>query len=148
MTRRTTRILSVVLPAAIAWGCSGAPDHLPGGAKASKAARATGEQLGNAMMKGVNRGEEDKVRGTLDAAQRALEQYSVDASAYPVAGSCAELMSGLGRSGRFLGLNGNDPWGNPFECRSTESGYSIRSLGPDGEAMTDDDLHVEGGSAP
>lgn len=131
---------------ALTAACAGAPDHLPGGKEASEAARATGEDLGNALGRGITRGEEQRARGDLEAAQRALEQYGADMSAYPQAGSCAELAGQLAAVARNLRISGDDPWGSAYECRSSDGGFSLRSYGPDGQAMSPDDLVVEGGT--
>ena len=126
--------------------CSRTPDHLPGGKKASEAALAAGEDLGNTLGRGITRSEQIKARSDLEAARRALEQYSADTSSYPQAGSCAELAGGLGAVARTLRISGTDPWGSAYECRSGENGYALRSYGPDGEAMSPDDIVVEGGT--
>lgn len=147
--KRTTRsaflgttILTILLAAA----CSGAPEHLPGGKEASEAARATGEDLGKALARPITRSEIERARGDLEAAQRALEQYSADESSYPQAASCAELAGGLGPFGRNLRISGTDPWGGTYECRSWGEGYALRSAGPDGASMSPDDIVVEGGA--
>lgn len=141
---------SVAAPAALllllAAGCGAAPDHLPGGKEASEAARATGEELGQALARPITRSEIEKARGDLEAAQRALEQYAADESSYPQAGSCADLAAGLGPFGRNLRIAGSDPWGSPYECRVRSDGFSLRSAGPDGAAMSPDDVVVEGGA--
>lgn len=129
----------------LAAGCS-TPDHLPGGKEAQEAATQAGEDYGNALKRGITGGETARARGDLEAAQRALEQYAADASAYPQAGSCAELASALGRAGRLLKISGNDPWGSSYECLTRERGYTLRSYGPDGKAMSPDDIVLEGGS--
>ncbi len=135
--------LSMVL---LAPACGSAPDHLPGGKEASEAAKATGEELGKALGRPIMRSEVERARSDLEAAQRALEQHAADESTYPQAGSCAELAGSLGRFGRSLRISGSDPWGAPYECRVWTDGFSLRSSGPDGSAMSPDDVVVESGS--
>lgn len=146
--RRDARAGALALAAVVllSAGCSAAPDHLPGGEKAQEAATAAGEDHGNALGRGITRGQEGRARGDLEAAQRALEQYAADASSYPRAGSCAELAGALGPLGRLLKISGDDPWGSAYECRSHEGGYTLRSHGPDKQAMSPDDIVLEGGS--
>jgi len=139
---------STLLLILFAAACGGAPDHLPGGKEASAAAKATGEELGKALGRPIMRSEVEKARSDLEAAQRALEQYAADESSYPQAGSCAELAGSLGRFGRNLRISGNDPWGASYECRVWSDGFSLRSFGPDGSAMSPDDVVVEAGSSP
>ena len=138
-------VLASLLASTLA-GCSGAPEHLPGGKAGSEAAKAAGEDLGNALARPLTRSEVEKARGALEAAQRALEQFAADQSAYPEAGSCAELAGSLGPFGRNLAIAGSDPWGVPYECRVSADGFTLRSAGPDGVALSPDDIVIEGGS--
>lgn len=142
-----TGIATITMIALFGAGCSGAPDHLPGGREAQAAATAKGEELGNALGRGITRSEDLKAKGDLEAAQRVLEQYGADASSYPQAGSCAELAGALGPLARSLRISGSDPWGHGYECRSSERGYTLRSYGADGNALSEDDIVVEGGSS-
>ena len=125
--------------------CAETPDHLPGGKAASKAAGEAGKAYGDALVRGITRGEEGKARSDLEAARRALEQFAADESAYPEAGNCAELASVFSSFGS-LNVSGNDPWGSPYDCRSRHEGFTLRSHGPDQQALSADDIVLEGGS--
>jgi hypothetical protein len=156
---RTNRISAAVsLPIAAAFlvgiasafaltACSSAPEAPPGGEAASKAAYAEGEAYAKGLRRGIEGGKRDRAMADLANIQRALEQYVMDQSSYPPAGSCAELFAAATLN-RPPAPPDRDPWGVPYECRASADGYSIRSAGEDGVAGNGDDVVVEGGRPP
>jgi hypothetical protein len=136
--------LSLLLLIALS-GCGIPSGSSPEEVGGSKAAADAGERYGSSLQRGIDRGKRDKTLGDLRSASRVLEQYHVDQSAFPEAGSCAALGEALAAY-RGLGLQQSDPWGSPYQCRSWSGGYSLRSAGEDRQAGTGDDLVAEGGS--
>lgn len=104
-----------------------------------------GEKYARDLARAIDKGKEERAKGDLHAAVRALEQYAIDHSAYPVASSCPELAAALGAA-RTGSVPIKDPWGNGYLCSSSQGGYRIESAGDDGEQATADDISVGGGS--
>lgn len=127
--------------------CSSAPEAPPGGEAASKAAYAEGEAYAKGLRRGIERGKRDRALADLGNIRRALEQYVMDQSSYPQAGSCAELFAAATLN-RPPAPPDRDPWGVPYECRAGAEGYSVRSAGEDGVPGNEDDVVVEGGRPP
>jgi len=62
----------------------------------------------------------------------AVEEHSIDHNRYPEASSVGELAQSV--SPMYIRrLPTVDPWGNPYEIRSTSDAYSLRCLGQDGK---------------
>jgi general secretion pathway protein G len=91
----------------------------------------------------VIRGQEDSERGTARAQlalfAQAVQAYRATNRRLPTA--LADLTQRTDRSEPLLASLPKDPWGRPYEYR-TEGGnaFSLRSLGFDGTAGTNDDL--------
>jgi len=114
--------------------------------EAQQATAEAADAYAKGLVRGIDRGKSDRAEADLSNARRALEQYAADSSGYPEAGSCAELIAKL--PSRGPSLPEKDPWGNPYDCRTTPTSYSIRSAGQDGALNTGDDVVAEGGAAP
>lgn len=75
----------------------------------------------------------------------ALKAYRLDMASYPQELSALwEKPSGLEDDSKwFPALDEpveNDAWGNPYEYTSDGTTFEIRSMGPDGQSNTDDDI--------
>lgn len=141
--QRTIRPRPILLLAAalLLSACSGSGKD---GTEAAKTESA-GEQYASGLAHAIDRGKEERARGDLQAAVRAMEQYSIDHSSYPAASTCQELAAAL-HEARTGSVPMKDPWGNGYTCMSSDNGYVLRSAGDDGEPGTADDISVSGGS--
>jgi len=135
-----------LLFALIVVACSGACSSSSPVKEAQKATAEAADAYAKGLVRGIDTGKKDRATADLENARRALEQYAADQSGYPDASSCMDLVSKL--PSRGPGLPENDPWGNPYACRSAAAGYSIRSAGVDGSPGTGDDVVLEGGAPP
>jgi len=144
--RHTSLVRPLVVLAAVAAfsACSGSGKPAAEDTNAATSAGA-GEKYAAGLAHAIDRGKEDRARGDLQAAVRAMEQYSIDHSSYPAATTCQELASAL-HEARTGSVPMKDPWGNAYTCMSSENGYVLRSSGDDGEPGTSDDISVSGGS--
>jgi len=144
--RRTLLLRPFVALAAVAAfsACSGSGKPAAEETNAASAPSA-GEKYAAGLAHAIDRGKEDRARGDLQAAVRAMEQYSIDHSSYPAASTCQELAAAL-HEARTGSIPMKDPWGNAYTCMSSENGYVLRSAGDDGEPGTSDDISVSGGS--
>jgi len=75
----------------------------------------------------------------------ALEQYRLFVGSYPSAlEALHEQPSDLADSSKYVQVLKNaipaDPWGRPYEYKLNGSNFELRSLGPDGQSGTDDDV--------
>lgn len=140
--RKSLALLTACLAPFLASACSRSSVP-PGGEKAAAAASEAGESYAKGLNRGIQRASRDRLLGDFLAAQRALEQRAADESAFPIAGSCADLARAAGVS-----IPEVDPWGTAVECRSGADGYLLRSAGEDGVSGSADDVLVEGGTPP
>jgi hypothetical protein len=77
----------------------------------------------------------------LDYVRKAIARYVKDLGAPPPA--LASLLKDPGDPkwlGPYLLELGDDPWGNPFRYAPKKDGYTLKSLGPDGEEGGGDDI--------
>jgi hypothetical protein len=82
-----------------------------------------------------------EARAVLDHVRRALARYRKDLGEFPP--SLADLRRDPGDPkwlGPYLLELGADPWGNPYRYARTKDGYTLKSLGPDGEEGGGDDV--------
>lgn len=75
----------------------------------------------------------------------ALEQYKLYVGSYPSAlDALHEAPSDLADPSTYTQVLkdpiANDPWGRPYEYKLNGAAYELRSLGPDGQSGTDDDV--------
>ncbi|MBI3447374.1 MAG: type II secretion system protein GspG [Acidobacteria bacterium] len=142
MTIRFPRALLALAALAVTASCSSTSPVKD----AQDATAEAADAYAKGLVRGIDRGKSDRAESDLGNARRALEQYAADESGYPDAGSCAELISKL--PSRGPSLPEKDPWGNPYDCRTSRTSYSIRSAGQDGALNTGDDVVAEGGAPP
>ena len=75
----------------------------------------------------------------------ALEQYKLYVGSYPSAlDALHEAPSDLADPSKYTQVLKDpiaaDPWGRPYEYKLNGAAYELRSLGPDGQSGTDDDV--------
>jgi type II secretion system (T2SS) protein G len=76
---------------------------------------------------------------------QALDSYRRDRGSYVVSDKESVLIDHL--SPRYLiPVIRLDPWSRPYQYEGQQTGYSLRSLGPDGKPNTGDDIVVKNGS--
>jgi hypothetical protein len=103
-------------------------------------------EYGDALLRSMDRGKAERVRGNLRTMHQALTGYMTAEGTYPQTSDVGEL-------GRMLRpyvarVDTNDPWGTPYRYESTGSSYTIHSAGQDTSFGTADDIvsrdgHVE-----
>jgi len=82
-------------------------------------------------------------RAELETLARGLEDFRRQTGHYVEAKSGRVLVDFL--SPRYLRqIIRLDPWGHPYLYEGTQSSFSLRSLGPDGQENTSDDLAITG----
>ena len=73
---------------------------------------------------------------------QALDNYRRDRGVYVVSDKESVLIDHL--SPRYLTrVIRVDPWHRPYQYEGSQTGYSLRSLGPDGKPNTGDDIVVK-----
>lgn len=91
----------------------------------------------------VQQSQISSARSSIAAIALAVDLYEVDNGQYP------QSLRNLIERGSEPNWNGpylrearvpTDPWGNEFRYTRRDSGYEIRSAGPDGQFDTDDDI--------
>jgi len=132
----------ILLLAALTGSCSSSSPVK----EASQATAAAADAYAKGLVRGIDRGKQDRAASDLANVKRALEQYAADESSFPEAATCSDLLSRL--PSRSPLLPEQDPWGNYYECHSSAAGYVIRSPGDDHAPGTADDVVVQGGSPP
>lgn len=74
-----------------------------------------------------------------------ISQYDLQVGALPATlEALYEQPSDLADPSKWIRVSskaiGPDPWGRPYEYKVNGAEYEIRSLGPDGQSNTDDDI--------
>ena len=98
----------------------------------------------------VGKSEVNVAKAQLDALEKALDQYRLDVGRYPdqelgLKALVTKPANEAKWSGPYLRKDiPLDPWGRAyiyeFPGRTNPTGYDIRSMGPDGQANTEDDV--------
>lgn len=86
-----------------------------------------------------------KTDAEIKVVKTALKSYRMDMASYPQELSALwEKPSGLEDDTKWFPTLEepieNDAWGNPYEYSSDGTTFEIRSMGPDGQSNTDDDI--------
>ncbi|MCA9126418.1 MAG: type II secretion system major pseudopilin GspG [Planctomycetales bacterium] len=86
-----------------------------------------------------------KTKTEIKVLQNALESYKLELLSYPQQlEALYEKPSGLANDSDWFQVLKEpvkpDAWGNPYEYTVNGSSYELKSLGPDGQAGTDDDI--------
>jgi len=96
----------------------------------------------------LGRSFDGSIHNDLGALKRALDSYRQQRGAFPTTSEGLAALAGIrGGLDEFLGALPKDPWGRPYayqpEHPKRPDGYVLRSLGPDGELDTEDDVLPE-----
>ena len=96
----------------------------------------------------IGRSHDGGIHNDLGSLTRALERYRSERGALPSASAgLAALSSVPGCLDEFMGALPVDPWGHPYayqpEHPKRPGGFVLRSIGPDGEIDTEDDVLPE-----
>jgi general secretion pathway protein G len=83
------------------------------------------------FLNAVDRGKQKRTMADVRSIGAALESYSVDQRAYPVAASVDDLREPLVPK-YIKSLPEKDGWGRPLQVASTAEGYQLVSFGKDG----------------
>lgn len=88
---------------------------------------------------------ENKTKAEISVLKNALESYKLELLSYPQQlEALYEKPSGLVDESKWFQVLKEpvkpDAWGNPYEYSVSGTTYTIKSLGPDGQAGTDDDI--------
>lgn len=99
----------------------------------------------SAALERLGRSPDGGIRNDLGSLERALERYRAEHGHLPTAGEgLAALARVPGCLDEFLGAQPRDPWGRPYAYQPDHpkrpGGFVLRSLGPDGEIDTEDDV--------
>ena len=81
----------------------------------------------------------------ISSLKTSLETYRLAVGSYPSSlDALYEQPSDLADPSKWMRVLQDpvkpDPWGNPYEYKLTGSEFELRSLGPDGQSGTDDDI--------
>jgi hypothetical protein len=103
-------------------------------------------EYGDALLRSMDRGKGEGVRGTFRTLHQALTGYMTAEGGYPQTSDLGELASLL--RPYVARVDRNDPWGTPYRYESTGSSYTFHSAGQDTRFGTEDDIvsrdgHVE-----
>lgn len=83
----------------------------------------------------------EEARNSLDYIRKAIERYKADIGEYPPTLDALEKNNGNPNwTGPYLLEVGPDPWGNSYQYKRTDKGYSLKSFGPDGKEGGGDDV--------
>jgi len=97
------------------------------------------------LMRALNAEKTARARAELESIATALESYRREHGSYLESKSEATLIDHL--NPRYLTrIIRIDPWHQPYEYEGTRSGFTLRSVGPDGKSNTADDIILPGGS--
>lgn len=88
---------------------------------------------------------ERKTKAEISNLRNALDSYKLEVFSYPAQlDDLYEKPSGLVDESKWFQVLKKpvapDAWGNPYEYSTDGKTYEIKSLGPDGQAGTDDDI--------
>jgi hypothetical protein len=144
LSRFRVKAFATLLALMLFAGCAGSGEEGADSAEPSEASKSAGVKYSEGLAGALDRTREEKARGDLNGMTRSMEQYMIDHSGYPEATSCEALSAEL-RGKSQPGVPGSDPWGTPYQCASSSTGYSITSAGGDGKLGTADDVTVSGG---
>lgn len=96
-----------------------------------------------------NRAFERVAKAEVSNLKSALESYALEVGSYPQQLSALhEQPSDLADPGKWLQLRKEpiepDPWGNEYEYTVNGTTFEVKSLGPDGQSGTEDDISAKG----
>ena len=95
------------------------------------------------LVHALNAEKTSRVRAELETIATALEGFKRERGSYIESNSEAQLIDFL--SPRYLSrVIRVDPWHQPYEYEGTRSSYVLRSIGPDGQTNTSDDITLRG----
>ena len=82
-----------------------------------------------------------EVKYVLAYVRKGVERYKSDLGSYPPTLEALLVDPGDPKwCGPYVLQLAEDPWGNPYRYRRTESGFTLQSYGPDGAEGGDDDM--------
>lgn len=96
-----------------------------------------------------NRAFERVAKAEVSNLKSALESYALEVGSYPQQLSALhEQPSDLADPTKWLQLRKEpiepDPWGNEYEYTVNGTSFEVKSLGPDGQSGTEDDIAAKG----
>lgn len=96
-----------------------------------------------------NRAFERVAKAEVSNLKSALESYALEVGSYPQQLSALhEQPSDLADPSKWLQLRKEpiepDPWGNEYEYTVNGTSFEVKSLGPDGQSGTEDDIAAKG----